>query len=187
MAQRRRSNLPEERRMVVVGLVEALKLGARGSFTSRREATGTCDRGSVSQSRRATASRTKSVAAESSKGPVGGANGQDGRRGWLTWGFGRRLMRAGGRWGGLGCKEEKFAASKMVLCRRPQSQSTQLLVRRMGAEARRQPVPAFGAHLLHSQPRQKELHRTHTTHSFWSTLLLLFVADMRHLQFIVDW
>lgn len=53
-------------------------------------------------------------------------------------------MAVGGQSGGLGCKEEKFAASKMVLSRRPQSQSTQLLIRRMGAEARLSPVPACG-------------------------------------------
>lgn len=46
MAQRNRSNLPEARRIVVVGLVEALKLGGCGSFTSTGS-DGTCDKVSL--------------------------------------------------------------------------------------------------------------------------------------------
>lgn len=71
-------------------------------------------------------------------------------------------MTAGGQSGGLGCKEEKFAASKMVLSRRPQSQSTQLLVRRMGAEARLSPVPACGPPFTLATTPGRTTSHTHT-------------------------
>lgn len=74
MAQRNRFNLPGERRMVAVGLVEALKLGSCGSFTSTAEKRRDLRRGSQSVSQ-SDPSRTGaiSLAEESKKGAVQGA------------------------------------------------------------------------------------------------------------------
>lgn len=59
--------------MVVIGLVEALKLGSCGSFTSRREATGPATKFTVSLAERPEPGRDRSLAEESKKGAVQGA------------------------------------------------------------------------------------------------------------------